>query len=63
MHESRKATSSPFAFFTVKFDAIATVDPSPSYGLNRAAPEIITPMVPRLASVGDSAFVGTVGIE
>ena len=52
----------PAAFFTVKFEAMATVVPSPSYGLNSAAPEIMTPMVPRFVDVGLAAFFGTNGI-
>jgi len=57
-----KGASSPAAFFTVKFEAVATVAPSPSYGLNSAAPEIMIPIVPRLAGVDSSAFTGLVGM-
>ena len=46
----------------MKFPAVATVEPSPSYGLKSAAPEIMTPIVPRLVAVVLAAFLGFVGI-
>ena len=59
---SRNATGLPSEPVTVKFDFIATVVASPSYGLKRAAPEIITPIVPRLVEVLLAAITGLVVI-
>ena len=53
----------PSELVTVKLPDMATVVPSPSYGLNRIAPEIMTPMEPSGALVTSDEYSGDDGIS
>ena len=61
LQASTNGASPPPAPFTVKLLAIATVVPSPSYGLKSTAPETIRPIEPSGAAVVFAVFAGDAG--